>query len=102
MTEAMPDGMIHTMVVTKEPTIDMAGRVVVPKALRERAGLTAGTRLRIWCEDGIIHVAPAPRVVSIVCEDDLPVANPVEASRPLSTEVVRDTLEEIRSERQGL
>ncbi len=34
-----------------ETTIDAAGRVVIPKRLRDRLGLTAGTRIDI-VEDG--------------------------------------------------
>ncbi len=49
-------------------TIDKAGRVVIPAAIRERAGLTAGTSLEVTADDTgvrIERVAPGPRLVRI-------------------------------------
>jgi len=49
-------------------TIDKAGRVVIPAAIRERAGLTAGAELDITLDDNGIRlqrVAPGPRLVKI-------------------------------------
>jgi AbrB family looped-hinge helix DNA binding protein len=49
-------------------TIDKAGRVVIPAALRERAGLVAGGELEITLEDSAIRlerVAPGPRLVKV-------------------------------------
>jgi AbrB family looped-hinge helix DNA binding protein len=49
-------------------TIDKAGRVVIPAALRERAGLSAGSELEVT-EDEIgirlQRVAAGPRLVKI-------------------------------------
>jgi AbrB family looped-hinge helix DNA binding protein len=49
-------------------TIDKAGRVVIPAAIRERAGLTPGTPLEIVCDETgirIERVAAAPKLVRI-------------------------------------
>jgi AbrB family looped-hinge helix DNA binding protein len=49
-------------------TIDKAGRVVIPAAVRERAGLSAGTTLEITLEDGAVRierVAPGPKLMKI-------------------------------------
>ena len=49
-------------------TIDKAGRVVIPAALRERAGLAAGSELEITEDDRGIRlerVAPGPRLVKV-------------------------------------
>ncbi len=49
-------------------TIDKAGRVVIPAALRERAGLTPGSELDITEDELGIHlrrVAPGPRLVKV-------------------------------------
>jgi AbrB family looped-hinge helix DNA binding protein len=40
-------------------TIDGAGRIVIPKALRDRAGLAAGTRVDFHYRDGSIEISPA-------------------------------------------
>jgi AbrB family looped-hinge helix DNA binding protein len=37
-------------------TTDHAGRIVIPKAIREREGLTAGTELNIRAENGKIEL----------------------------------------------
>jgi AbrB family looped-hinge helix DNA binding protein len=49
-------------------TIDKAGRVVIPAAVRERAGLTPGAVLEISADDTgvrIERVGPPPRLVKI-------------------------------------
>jgi len=49
-------------------TIDKAGRVVIPAALRERLGLRAGAAIEILEDDGSLRlerVAPGPKLVKI-------------------------------------
>jgi AbrB family looped-hinge helix DNA binding protein len=49
-------------------TIDKAGRVVIPAAIRERAGLTAGAELEITEDETGIRlerVATGPRLVKV-------------------------------------
>lgn len=74
-----------------ETTIDGAGRVVVPKAIRTALGLSAGTTLRISEQDGCIVMEPVPapmrlvrRGKGLVATADLP---------PLTAEEVRAVLE---------
>lgn len=45
-------------------TIDKAGRVVIPAALREKAGLTPGTELEVVVDEisvRLIRTAPGPK-----------------------------------------
>jgi AbrB family looped-hinge helix DNA binding protein len=49
-------------------TIDKAGRVVIPSALRDRAGLTPGAELEVTADETgirIERVAPGPRLVKV-------------------------------------
>ena len=53
---------------TMRTTIDKAGRVVIPAAVRDRAGLTAGTELEITVDETgirIERVAPGPKLVKV-------------------------------------
>lgn len=77
-------------------TIDGAGRLVVPKALRDQLGLQSGQALELRVRDGRLEVEPAPTPMRLergphgaraVADAELP---------PLSAEQVRDTLEQTR------
>jgi AbrB family looped-hinge helix DNA binding protein len=79
-------------------TIDAAGRIVVPKALREILGFTAGQQLEIVERDGRLEVVPAPTLMRLVDEGD-GVAAVADAEMPvLTATMVRETLERVRQE----
>jgi AbrB family looped-hinge helix DNA binding protein len=49
-------------------TIDKAGRVVIPAAIRERARLSPGTEIEVTIEDGSIRLVrrvPGPKLVRV-------------------------------------
>ena len=49
-------------------TIDRAGRVVIPAAIRTRAGLSPGTEIDVSIEDGSVRLArrvPGPKLVRV-------------------------------------
>ena len=49
-------------------TIDKAGRVVIPAAIRERAGLSPGTTVEITADEAGVRlerIAPGPRLMKI-------------------------------------
>ena len=77
-------------------TIDPAGRVVIPKALRERLGLSGGQAIDIRERDGTIEIEPAATPMQLVDEGDGMIAIPDGDIPPLTDEVVRATLERTR------
>jgi AbrB family looped-hinge helix DNA binding protein len=81
---------------TMETTIDSAGRIVVPKALRQQAGLQAGTLLSVRLRDGRIEIEPSPRTVRIVARGSLRVASPVAESERLREAQVESTRRALR------
>jgi len=80
-------------------TIDSAGRMVIPKALREAAGLTPGQELDAEYRDGAIVVEPAPRKVKLVRRGSLLVAVAQPGEQPLTHAQVAKAIREIRAER---
>jgi AbrB family looped-hinge helix DNA binding protein len=57
-----------------ETTIDAAGRIVVPKALREALGLVPGTRLDVTVYGSGLQIVPTGRTARLVEEDGVLVA----------------------------
>lgn len=85
---------------TIEITMDAAGRLVVPKAVREQAGLIPGMPLGIAFRDGRIEIEPLPREVRIVERDGFRVAEPVAPSEPLTRDAVKRVRDGVRAERK--
>jgi len=77
-------------------TIDTAGRVVIPKDLRERLGLSGGRLLEIREHDGRIEIEPAATPMALEQREGGPVAVPAEELPPLTDEIVRTTIERTR------
>lgn len=75
-------------------TIDKAGRLVVPKAVREASGLRPGIRVRFLVRGGRIEIEPVPLDVSLERRGSVVVAVP-RGQRPVLTaaEVERTTSE---------
>jgi AbrB family looped-hinge helix DNA binding protein len=77
-------------------TIDAAGRIVIPKPLRERLGLTAGEPLHLRERDGRLEIEPEPTPMKLVRRKRGVVAVPQRPLPALSDDVVRETLERSR------
>jgi AbrB family looped-hinge helix DNA binding protein len=77
-------------------SIDSAGRVVIPKPLRDRLGLSGGQRVSIRERNGRIEIEPAPTPMRLVEGSHGVVAVPEEELPPLTDELVRTTLEQTR------
>ncbi|MFQ5739307.1 MAG: AbrB/MazE/SpoVT family DNA-binding domain-containing protein [Acidobacteriota bacterium] len=78
-------------------TIDIAGRIVIPKPIRTVAKLTAGSRVNIRLRDGIIEIEPVPVKVRVKPKHQFWVAVPEERAAPLTQEMVNEAIESVRS-----
>ncbi|MDA1311994.1 MAG: AbrB/MazE/SpoVT family DNA-binding domain-containing protein [Acidobacteria bacterium] len=81
-------------------TIDGAGRIVIPKAVREAAGLKPGDPLDVRYREGRIEIEPVVEQVRLVREGPFLVADAPAASA-LTNEEVNQALSEIRGARGG-
>jgi len=77
-------------------SVDAAGRIVIPKDLRERLGIRRGRALEIRERDGRIEIEPAATAMSLVRRPGGAVAVPKEKLPPLTDDLVRETLERTR------
>ena len=77
-------------------TIDSSGRIVVPKKLRERLGLSGGEALEIRERDGVLELEPAPTPMKLERRDGALVAVPDRELPELTADVVREALERTR------
>lgn len=78
-------------------TIDGAGRIVIPKALRQRLGLEGGETLEVRERDGVIELEPAATPMALVEGEEGMAAVPDEELPPLTDDLVRATVERTRT-----
>ncbi len=77
-------------------TIDAAGRIVVPKALRDAFGLEAGQSLEIRACDGRLEIEIAATPMKLRKVGKAVVAVPDAQLPTLTADQVRHTLERVR------
>jgi AbrB family looped-hinge helix DNA binding protein len=87
------------MIQAMRATMDSAGRLVIPKKVREAAGLKPGEPLEIRCHGGRVEIEPAPLKVKLVRKRRFLVAVPDMPVEPLAPETVEKTRRIIRKER---
>jgi AbrB family looped-hinge helix DNA binding protein len=76
--------------------IDRAGRIIVPKAIRQALGLKPGQPLEIRAGDGRLEIEIAATSMRLKKRGKGLVAVPQGPLPPLTAEQVRDTLERVR------
>jgi AbrB family looped-hinge helix DNA binding protein len=82
--------------------MDSAGRLVIPKKVRQAAGLKPGALLEIQCRDGRIEIEPVPIELRFVRHGRFVVALAKRRpSEPFTAETVETMLEALRDERAG-
>lgn len=69
-------------------TIDRVGRMVIPKEIREEAGIEPGVPLQVSCREGSIIIEPQRRPIRIEKRGRLQVAVAVEGGSTLTREAV--------------
>lgn len=77
-------------------TVDAAGRLVIPKAVRDALGLTPGRAIDVVFTDGRIEIELAPAQVHVEQAGTLPRLVPDEPLPELTEQQVRDALESTR------
>lgn len=92
MPEYHLDGRINAMRVS----IDGAGRIIVPKPLREALGIKPGQLLEIRAGDGRLEIEIAPTPMRLEKRGRGLVAVPDEELPALTADQVRETLERTR------
>lgn len=82
--------------------IDKAGRIVVPKKLRDALHLVPGTRLSIERSGDRLTLMPSSIAAQLVIEDGVPLIFPADQSNVpvLTAEMVTELIEQGRLERE--
>ncbi len=73
-----------------------AGRVVLPKGIRDRMGIREGTEFEVEERENVILLKPVHQETNLVEKNGLLV---VQSKRPLTVDLVRETIEKVREER---
>jgi AbrB family looped-hinge helix DNA binding protein len=78
-------------------TIDSGGRVVIPKRVRDVAGLQPGVEVTVEYSDGKIQIEPITRPVKMVRKGSFFVLRAPRGTPPLTIEKVNEILERVRN-----
>jgi len=87
------NGSLHTM----KTTMDKAGRLVVPKAIREAAHLEPGTEVELRVVAGRVEIEPAPLDVTLERRGEFVVAVPRRGQPTLTGSEVEETIAALRN-----
>lgn len=81
-------------------TIDTAGRVVIPKPIRDQAGIAGGTALEIRFRDGRVEIEPPASDIKVKMVNGVPVLTAAKGAGKLSARETEAVLQKIRRERE--
>ena len=79
-----------------QTTFDAAGRVVVPKSMRESLGLSCGRPIEKREREGVIEIEPAATPMRLEKRKGRLVSVPDRELPSLTDDLVRTTLERVR------
>jgi AbrB family looped-hinge helix DNA binding protein len=80
-------------------TIDNAGRVVIPKPIRESAGLKPGGELEIEYREGRVEIEPVSKPVKLVRKSGVLIAVPPAGLPKATPEQVNRMIRDLREHR---
>lgn len=92
---------LYGIIAGMRTTIDAAGRVVIPKPLRQWAGLEAGVEIEVRAVGDVLELRPATRPVRLERRGDFVVAVPLEDGPTLHQREVDETLAALRERRDA-
>ena len=87
---------LYTIIFGMKTTIDSAGRIVVPKSLRQALNLKSGQSLEIRAGDGRLEIEVAATPMTLQKRGTGVVAIPDVELPKLTAKEVRETLEQTR------
>ena len=79
-----------------QTTIDAAGRVVIPKSMRDSLGLAGGRTIEVREREGVIEIEPAATPMRLEERNGHLVAVPDRELPPLTDDLVRATIDKVR------
>ena len=89
---------LYRTIMNTRLTLDRAGRIVIPKTLRDELGLEAGDALDLVCEGEQITLRPVRGTSPLTRERGVWVFR---TGQPLSVETTDDVVRRIRDERDA-
>lgn len=95
--ERLLHGSLNGIIRAMETTIDKAGRLVVPKAVRDAARLRPGTRVRFRVRESRIEIEPVPLDVALERHGSAVVAVPRGEQPALTAAEVEEATARLRS-----
>jgi AbrB family looped-hinge helix DNA binding protein len=78
-------------------TIDHGGRIVIPKRMRELAGLAPGVEVVVGFQDGKIQIEPATKPVKMIRKGASFVLRAPRGTPLLTVEQVNEIVERVRN-----
>jgi AbrB family looped-hinge helix DNA binding protein len=82
-------------------TIDRAGRVVIPKSLRDRAGLKPGMEIEVKFQDGNIEISPPPPQGRLIRVDGMLLWDPGPEAPVQTTDEINEAIRVLREDREN-